>query len=173
MNRSHTSRLPLIVAIVAGVLVVGALTFAGIIVIPQIVRAATTETAQSDTTVILAKDGVVATVPVRAGWGFTEGGHDTDHTFLTSPDGRFGVELTVVAGADPEQAARDAIGQELTAFDREPAGAATLLHARTPAEDATAGAVVVGDGAVVFVARPGAPYDAELAALLSGIEVAP
>lgn len=169
----RASRFPFVVALLAGIAVTAAVVFAAITVIPQIIRASATEVAISDTTITFAAEGAAATVPVDAGWSYVIGPSDDAHATLVSPDGAFTVELTAARGVDPEQAARDAAGQAVTLFDREPVGDATVLHARVVGEDAIVGAVVDGDASVVFVARPSAAYEAELARLLSRIEVVP
>jgi len=169
----RASRLPLIVATLAGLAVTAAVAFAAITVIPQIIRASSTEIAATDTTIALRGDGVTATVPVDAGWSYVSDSAGDVHTTLTSPDGSFELDLTAAHGVDPEQAARDLVDGTVAPFDREPIGAATVVHARVVGEDAIVGAVVDGAAAVVFLARPGTAYEAELAPLLSRIEVAP
>lgn len=150
-----------------------ALVVAGFFVAPQIIRAASTEVAASDTHLTVTGAGGSATVPVDADWSYVVGPFDQSTAQLRSPDGIFTVEFTLRSGSDAEQEVSDVAGSALTPFDSEPVGAATVVHAQIVGEDAIAGAVVEGNASLVFIARPATGYDAELAGLLSRIEVTP
>lgn len=169
-------RLTMAVALVAAAAVIAAIVLAGLVIGPQIIRAAATNVATSATTITLTVDGAQATIPVDEGWSYVVGPFDDGEATLRSPDGSMTVQLTAVAGigsdADAERAASARSDAPLGAFDREPVGSATVLHARAVGEDVVVGAVVSGDAAVVFRSSPGAGFDAELAQLLSHIEVA-
>lgn len=170
---SRTSRWPLAIAIVSSVAFVAVLVIVGLIVAPQIIRAAATEVSDGDTQVTLTAAGASATIPVDDGWSYVVGPFDETTALLRSPNGAMSIEFAAASGSDPEAAVRAMVATTLTPFDSEPVGDATVVHARLVGEDALAGAVVSGDALLMFTCRPATGYEAELAALLSRIEVAP
>jgi len=172
MVTARRSRTPFVIALIAGIVLIVGLVVAGLTIGPQLIRAAAVEVAPSDTQMSLGTGTARATIPVDAGWAYGVDPFDSARATLRSPDGVMTVAFTVVHGVDAEQAARDAADRTLTPFDTESVGPATVLHARGVGDDLIAGAVVEGDTALVFVSTPGTHYDAELAALLSRIEVA-
>lgn len=169
----RTSRAPVVITIVGSIVLVAVLAIAGVVVAPQIIRAAATEVATTDTRITLTSTGATATVPVDEGWSYVVGPFDSATGQLRSPDGALTVDLTATSGTDAETAVRDVVGSAVTPFDSEPVGAARVVHARIVGEDAIAGAVVSGDALLVFVAHPSTGYEAEIAGLLSRIEVTP
>jgi hypothetical protein len=160
-----------VIAIVSSLLIVGVLVIVGLVVAPQIIRAAATEVSNGDARVTVTSTGASATIPVDDGWSYVVGPFDKGTALLRSPDGALSIEFVAASGSDPEAAVRAVVGSALTPFDSEPVGDATVVHARVVGQDAIAGAVVSGDSLVVFTCRPGAGYEAELAGLLSRIEV--
>lgn len=173
---SPRSRTPLIVALVAAVVVVAAIGLAALTVGPAVWAAATTERVTADTTVTLQTEGASATIPVEAGWSYHHPPFDRSRMTMRSPDGAMTIDFVVVADegdTDAEQAASDLVSEDVGAFDREPIGSSSVVHARTTDGAVLVGAVVGPHSLVAFSSRPTPQYDAELATLLAGVTVAP
>lgn len=168
---SRTSRFPLVITILSSVAIVAVLAVVGVLVAPQVIRAAATEVSDGDAVMTVSAPGASATIPAPEGWSFATGPFDDATALLRSPNGAMSIEFTAASGTDAEAAVRGVVGSALTPFDSEPVGEATVVHARIVGQDAIAGAVVSGDALVVFVCRPADGYEAELAAVLARIEV--
>lgn len=171
---SPRSRLPVIVAVLATVLVLAAIGIAALTVGPAVWAAATTERVPADTTVTLETEGASASIPVAAGWSYNHPPFDRSRLTLRSPDGAMSIDFALVPGAgdaDAEAAARDLVSEEVGLFDREPIGASSVVHARSADGTVLVGAVVGPDSLVAFSSRPTPAYDAELATVLAGVVV--
>lgn len=166
-------RATLLIALLAGGVVVALVAVAAVFVAPQLIRAGAMKVADADTTVALVAPGIRAELPVRDGWAYVVGPFDDHTATLRSPDGAMTVDVDLTATDDAEQAVRSVAGAAVTPFDREPVGGSTVVHAQIVGEDAIVGAVVSGRAALVFTSRPATGYDAQLAELLAGIEVTP
>lgn len=140
---------------------------------PQVWAAATAEIAEDDTTIFLETTGASATIPVDGGWVVSRALFDDSRVALRSPDGAMTVHFRLAVAPDPAAAARAQVPDELSAFDEETVGAVTVLHTRTPDGRSTVGALVEGEAVLAFESSALESYDAELAAVLSRIEVAP
>ena len=156
----RSSALILVIAWVAGIAAAGAVAFAAVTIVPQIVRATSLTVAEHDTTVILTGPGASARIPVAADWSYSAAQTGDGRTTLYSPNAVMTVDLTAIVTDDAEAAVRAATGAATTPFDREPVGEATVIHASLVGDDAIVGAVVDGDRAVLFTSRPAKGYDA-------------
>lgn len=166
-----SSRASLVGAMIVGAVLVAGIGVVAVTVGPAIWAAATAQVAEEDTTLVLDVAGASATVPVDEGWVFSRALFDDSQATLRSPDGALTVRVRLTAGESPEDAARAQVDEDVPAFDSEPVGAVTVLHARTSDAQAIVGAVAEGDAVLAFTSDAPASYDAELAALLSRIVV--
>ena len=158
-------------AVVAAVVGAGVLAWS---VVPPIVSAAMTHTAETDETVVLLSGTADATVAVPAGWSVHPAFNDASRVGLSSPDGEMTVQFALTTATDAAATARALVSDPLGDEVREPDGAGReLVHARTTAGDTVAGSLDGGDVAVAFSSTPSPGYDAELAHLLDGIAFPP
>lgn len=165
------SRAPLVVSLIVGAILLVGVAVGAALVVPPIVRAAQTEVAAGSTEVDVATTGAAAQLTVEDGWSYLVDPFDAASATIQSPDGEMTVTFTVLRTGDAEAAVRARAGGALAPFDDEPVGATRVLHTRAVDDDATVGAVVAGEAAVLFDARPTTGYDAELALLLSHVVI--
>ena len=143
-----------------------AVVAAAIVVVPQARSSFAGEPVEVGTPVTVTTAGVTAEIPLTAGWSYRPALWDESRVTLRSPDGRMSIDLQLAVDVDPAEAARAAAGAPIDAFDTEPLGEATLLHARL-GDDTLVGALTQGGDVLTVVSTPSPAYDAELATLLS------
>jgi len=151
-----------------GIAVLAVVTVVGIAVVPQVWSSARGESVESDTSVTVTTAGATAQIPLTASWSYRPALWDPSRMTLRSPDGLMSIDLQLTSDVDPAEAARTAANAPIDAFDTEPVGTMTLLHARSD-DDTIVGALTDGADVLTFVSTSTTAYDAELAALLASI----
>lgn len=152
------------------------LGLAAAMIVPVVVRGLTPSVSAQDRTVHLTNGDADASLVLPAGWSWRTHFGDESRGVAGSPDRLMTVELSIVEGTDLPAAldhvAPGTLGptSEETLTDG-PTGVGTILHARVVDQDTIVGAISEGPVIVTFRSSPSPAYDAELADLVSTIEV--
>lgn len=133
-----------------------------------------TTVAEEELTVRLSNGSAVAEISLPSGWSWRAQFGDASRGVAGSPDRVMTVDFALVVDVDAVTALEDAAAAPLGLLNEESrSGAARLLSARTVEPGTIVGALSEGSAVVTFVSTPSPEYDAELATLLTGVELTP
>lgn len=133
-----------------------------------------TTVAEKELTVRLSNGSAAARISLPTGWSWRAQFGDASRGVAGSPDRVMTVDFALIVDAGAVAALEEAAAAPLGPLNEEPvSGAARLLSARTVEPGTIAGAISEGSAVVTFVSTPSPEYDAELATLLTGVELMP
>lgn len=146
------------------------------LVAPVIVRGLTATVSPQERTIVLENETGRASIVLPGGWSWRTPFGDESRGVAGSPDRAMTVEFSLLSGSDTsaalDQVAPGPLGptsEEI--LSERAAGVGEVLHARVRDQDTVVGAITEGPVILTFVSTPSPAYDAELADLLSTIEV--